>query len=64
MTKRVILPPLRQGSRTPEEFREAVRIVSRFRTAAGSRDREPVAIVIVADPPALGLQEGDSDDDG
>jgi hypothetical protein len=63
MTKRVILPPLRQGSRTPEEFREAVRIVSRSRTPTEGRDREPVAIVIVADPPVVGQQEDDSDDD-
>jgi hypothetical protein len=61
MSKRTIPPPLKQGSRTPEEIREAVRKVMAERDAAAwtkvrwSPDPEPVTIV--ADRPS----EADSD---
>ncbi|HTG33051.1 MAG TPA: hypothetical protein VLB76_08975 [Thermoanaerobaculia bacterium] len=55
MTKRVILPPLKKGSRTPEEIREAVRVVMTTRDAATWQKVQrfdPDPIVIVADPPS------------
>jgi hypothetical protein len=55
MTKRVILSPLKKGSRTPEEIREAVRSVMAARDAAAWQKvqrSDPDPIVIVADPPS------------
>lgn len=56
MPKRTILFPLKQGSRTPEEFREAVRKVKAERETANwtkvtqASDLPPTRIV--ADPPS------------
>jgi hypothetical protein len=56
MSKRTILFPLKQGSRTPEEFREAVRKVMADRGTASwtkvtqASDLPPIRIV--ADPPS------------
>ncbi len=56
MSKRAIVFPLKPGSRTPEEFREAVRKVMAERDTAGwtkvtqLSDLSPLRIV--ADPPS------------
>lgn len=56
MSKRAILFPLKQGSRTPEEFREAVRKVMAERDTAGwtkvTKLSDLPPIRIVADPPS------------
>lgn len=57
MSKRTILTPLKQGSRTPEEFREAVRKVVAERDAATWREvkkweSDPEEPLTEADPPS------------
>ncbi|HEY4591058.1 MAG TPA: hypothetical protein VIJ61_01545, partial [Thermoanaerobaculia bacterium] len=56
MSKRTIPPPLKQGSRTPEEIREAVRKVMAERDAAAWKKVEwsadPEEPLTEADPPS------------
>ena len=61
MSKRVVLTPLQQGSRTPEEFREAVRKVVAERDVATWRkvkgwEADPEEPLTEADPPSASQQ--------
>lgn len=67
MTKRVVLASLKQGSRTPEEFREAVRKVVAERDAATWRkvrewesdpEEAPLSGAQQTAPPLTGAQPG------